>query len=177
MTSFAYCTSPRQNVFPPLLPFPSHQREHYKLDWHRFNLKQRLKNKPVLSALDFEKQSSTGNALYGKTCMGAGGGGGRAAMGCEECVPYLSSGDLSSISGSEDSDSSSEEDLPTLDEGSAEFEKPNRPRGFYPHRVLFKNAQGQFFYAYRCVLGPRQASNSAGGVISLSFYTLCLGFL
>ncbi|XP_049985510.1 tRNA endonuclease ANKZF1 isoform X2 [Alexandromys fortis] len=99
-------------------------REHYKLDWHRFNLKQRLKNKPVLSALDFEKQSSTG--------------------------------DLSSISGSEDSDSSSEEDLPTLDEGRAEFEKPNRPRGFYPHRVLFRNAQGQFFYAYRCVLGPHQ---------------------
>ncbi|XP_075807955.1 tRNA endonuclease ANKZF1 isoform X2 [Microtus pennsylvanicus] len=106
--------------------FQNHQeqRQHYKLDWHRFNLKQRLKNKPVLSALDFEKQSSTG--------------------------------DLSSISGSEDSDSSSEEDLPTLDEGRAEFEKPNRPRGFYPHRVLFKNAQGQFFYAYRCVLGPHQ---------------------
>ncbi|XP_049985507.1 tRNA endonuclease ANKZF1 isoform X1 [Alexandromys fortis] len=106
--------------------FQNHQeqREHYKLDWHRFNLKQRLKNKPVLSALDFEKQSSTG--------------------------------DLSSISGSEDSDSSSEEDLPTLDEGRAEFEKPNRPRGFYPHRVLFRNAQGQFFYAYRCVLGPHQ---------------------
>ncbi|XP_041506361.1 ankyrin repeat and zinc finger domain-containing protein 1 isoform X3 [Microtus oregoni] len=106
--------------------FQNHQeqREHYKLDWHRFNLKQRLKNKPVLSALDFEKQSSTG--------------------------------DLSSISGSEDSDSSSEEDLPTLDERRAEFEKPNRPRGFYPHRVLFKNAQGQFFYAYRCVLGPHQ---------------------
>ncbi|CAO2625052.1 Ankyrin repeat and zinc finger domain-containing protein 1 [Lemmus lemmus] len=108
--------------------FQNHQeqREHYKLDWHRFNLKQRLKNKPALSALDFEKQSSTG--------------------------------DLSSISGSEDSDSSSEEDLPTLDEGRAEFEKPNRPRGFYPHRVLFKNAQGQFFYAYRCVLGPHQIS-------------------
>ncbi|XP_057609113.1 ankyrin repeat and zinc finger domain-containing protein 1 isoform X2 [Chionomys nivalis] len=108
--------------------FQNHQeqREHYKLDWHRFNLKQRLKNKPVLSALDFEKQSSTG--------------------------------DLSSISGSEDSGSSSEEDLLTLDEGRAEFEKPNRPRGFYPHRVLFKNAQGQFFYAYRCVLGPHQVS-------------------
>lgn len=106
--------------------FQNHQeqREHYKLDWHRFNLKQRLKNKPPLSALDFEKQSSTG--------------------------------DLSSISGSEDSDSSSEEDLLTQDEGRAEFEKPNRPRGFYPHRVLFKNAQGQFLYAYRCVLGPHQ---------------------
>ncbi|XP_055253925.1 ankyrin repeat and zinc finger domain-containing protein 1 isoform X1 [Moschus berezovskii] len=100
------------------------QREHYKLDWHRFNLKQRLKDKPLLSALDFEKQSSTG--------------------------------DLSSISGSEDSDSDSEEDLQILDEERADFEKPARPRGFHPHRVLFKNAQGQFLYAYRCVLGPRQ---------------------
>ncbi|NP_001391836.1 tRNA endonuclease ANKZF1 isoform 9 [Mus musculus] len=106
--------------------FQNHQeqREHYKLDWHRFNLKQRLKNKPLLSASDFEQQSSTG--------------------------------DLSSISGSDDTDSSSEEDLLPLDEGRAESEKPNRPPGFYPHRVLFKNAQGQFLYAYRCVLGPHQ---------------------
>nr|CAI9702695.1 unnamed protein product [Rangifer tarandus platyrhynchus] len=104
--------------------FQNHQeqREHYKLDWHRFNLKQRLKDKPLLSALDFEKQSSTG--------------------------------DLSSISGSEDSDS--EEDLQILDEERADLEKPMRPRGFHPHRVLFQNAQGQFLYAYRCVLGPRQ---------------------
>ncbi|XP_063501215.1 tRNA endonuclease ANKZF1 isoform X2 [Symphalangus syndactylus] len=106
--------------------FQNHQeqREHYKLDWHRFNLKQRLKDKPLLSALDFEKQSSTG--------------------------------DLSSISGSEDSDSASEEDLQTLDRERATFEKFSRPQGFYPHRVLFQNAQGQFLYAYRCVLGPHQ---------------------
>nr|XP_003925555.1 ankyrin repeat and zinc finger domain-containing protein 1 isoform X1 [Saimiri boliviensis boliviensis]XP_003925556.1 ankyrin repeat and zinc finger domain-containing protein 1 isoform X1 [Saimiri boliviensis boliviensis] len=106
--------------------FQNHQeqREHYKLDWHRFNLKQRLKDKPLLSVLDFEKRSSTG--------------------------------DLSSISGSEDSDSASEEDLQTLDQERAIFEKPNRPQGFYPHRVLFQNAQGQFLYAYRCVLGPHQ---------------------
>ncbi|KAK2108439.1 Ankyrin repeat and zinc finger domain-containing protein 1 [Saguinus oedipus] len=106
--------------------FQNHQeqREHYKLDWHRFNLKQRLKDKPLLSALDFEKQSSTGH--------------------------------LSSISGSEGSDSASEEDLQTLDQERARFEKPNRPQGFYPHRVLFQNAQGQFLYAYRCVLGPHQ---------------------
>uniref|UniRef100_A0A2I2YQS1 tRNA endonuclease ANKZF1 n=2 Tax=Hominidae TaxID=9604 RepID=A0A2I2YQS1_GORGO len=106
--------------------FQNHQeqREHYKLDWHRFNLKQRLKDKPLLSALDFEKQSFTG--------------------------------DLSSISGSEDSDSASEEDLQTLDRERATFEKFSRPPGFYPHRVLFQNAQGQFLYAYRCVLGPHQ---------------------
>ncbi|XP_017512061.3 tRNA endonuclease ANKZF1 [Manis javanica] len=106
--------------------FQNHQeqREHYKLDWHRFNLKQRLKNKPFLSALDFEKQSCTG--------------------------------DLSSISGSEDSDSASEEDLQILDEERAELEKLIRPQVFHPHRVLFQNAQGQFLHAYRCVLGPHQ---------------------
>uniref|UniRef100_A0A673SZQ1 tRNA endonuclease ANKZF1 n=1 Tax=Suricata suricatta TaxID=37032 RepID=A0A673SZQ1_SURSU len=102
------------------------QREHYKLDWHRFNLKQRLKDKPLLSALDFEKQSSTG--------------------------------DLSSISGSEDSDSASDEDLQILDEETAESEKPGGPQGFHPNRVLFQNARGQFLDAYRCVLGPRQVS-------------------
>lgn len=106
--------------------FQNHQeqREHYKLDWHRFNLKQRLKNKPLLSAADFEKQSSTG--------------------------------DLSSISGSEDSDSTSEEDLPTLDKERLEIQKPNRPQGIYPHQALFQNGQGQFLYAFRCVLGPHQ---------------------
>ncbi|XP_034862970.1 ankyrin repeat and zinc finger domain-containing protein 1 [Mirounga leonina] len=114
-----FCSTCDQN-------FHNHQeqREHYKLDWHRFNLKQRLKDKPLLSALDFEKQSSTG--------------------------------DLSSISGSEDSDSASEEDLQIPDEERAEFEKPSRPQGFHPHRVLFQNALGQFLYAYRCVLGPHQ---------------------
>lgn len=108
--------------------FQNHQeqREHYKLDWHRFNLKQRLKDKPLLSALDFEKHSSTG--------------------------------DLSSISGSEDSNSAREEDLEILDEEKAGFEKPHRPRGFHSQRVLFQNAQGQFLYAYRCVLGPCKVS-------------------
>ena len=80
----------------------------------------------------------------------------------------LFSGDLSSISGSEDSDSASEEDLQIQDEERAEAEKPNRPRGFHPHRVLFQNAQGQFLDAYRCVLGPRQASASTGCVVNPS---------
>lgn len=53
----------------------SYQREHYKLDWHRFNLKQRLKNKPFLSALDFEKQSSTGDDDWWETCVEVGHGG------------------------------------------------------------------------------------------------------
>lgn len=74
----------------------------------------------------------------------------------------LFSGDLSSISGSEDSDSASEEDLQILDEERAELEKLIRPQVFHPHRVLFQNAQGQFLHAYRCVLGPHQASDNTG---------------
>ena len=45
------------------------------LDWHQFNLKQHLKDKPLLSALDFEKQSSTGDDCW-ETCVGIGHGDG-----------------------------------------------------------------------------------------------------
>lgn len=86
------------------------------------------------------------------------------------CTSNLFSGDLSSISGSEDSDSASEEDLQILDEDKAESEKPGRPQGFHPHRVLFQNARGQFLDAYRCVLGPRQASGSADCVVNCSLW-------
>lgn len=87
----------------------------------------------------------------------------------------LFSGDLSSISGSEDSDAASEADLQIPDEERAEFEKPNRPQGFHPHRILFQNARGQFLYAYRCVLGPRQASGGPDCVANCSLCTLSLG--
>ncbi|XP_044526703.1 ankyrin repeat and zinc finger domain-containing protein 1 isoform X2 [Gracilinanus agilis] len=108
------------------------QREHYRLDWHRFNLKQRLKGQPSLSVHEFEKQSC--------------------------------SGDLSSISGSDDSDSNLDsdtenvesEDLDTVNEEGAELGRPDPLQGFHPHRVLFQNAQGQFLSAFRCLLGPRQ---------------------
>ena len=62
VTGDGYHKGPEVGIFPhSASPFASYQREHYKLDWHRFNLKQRLKDKPLLSALDFEKQSSTGD--------------------------------------------------------------------------------------------------------------------
>ena len=34
------------------------QREHFKLDWHRFNLKQKLMDKPILSEDAFEETIS-----------------------------------------------------------------------------------------------------------------------
>ncbi|XP_051839467.1 ankyrin repeat and zinc finger domain-containing protein 1 [Antechinus flavipes] len=107
------------------------QREHYRSDWHRFNLKQRLRGRPPLAAHEFEKQSS--------------------------------SGDLSSISGSEDSDSDlDQEELENMpNPGGREA-----PRVFHPHRVLFCNAQGQFLSAYRCLLGPRQEPPEEAEVLS-----------
>uniref|UniRef100_A0A3B1IWF6 Ankyrin repeat and zinc finger peptidyl tRNA hydrolase 1 n=1 Tax=Astyanax mexicanus TaxID=7994 RepID=A0A3B1IWF6_ASTMX len=44
-------------------PFESRdeQMEHYKLDWHRFNLRQRLAGRAPLSVEEFEKKTGTGD--------------------------------------------------------------------------------------------------------------------
>ena len=34
------------------------QREHFKLDWHRFNLKQKILDKPIMSEEAFEETIS-----------------------------------------------------------------------------------------------------------------------
>lgn len=39
--------------------FPS-QTEHYRLDWHRFNLKQRLQGRQALTVEEFEEKSRAG---------------------------------------------------------------------------------------------------------------------
>ncbi|KAL1268088.1 hypothetical protein QQF64_033451 [Cirrhinus molitorella] len=44
-------------------PFESRdeQMEHYKLDWHRFNLRQRLEGRSVVTVDEFEKKTGTGD--------------------------------------------------------------------------------------------------------------------
>ncbi|XP_073701890.1 tRNA endonuclease ANKZF1 [Garra rufa] len=37
------------------------QMEHYKLDWHRFNLRQRLEERSVVTVEEFEKKTGTGD--------------------------------------------------------------------------------------------------------------------
>ena len=40
------------------------QRQHFKLDWHRFNLKRKIQNKPAVDEAEFEKlveKSNTGS--------------------------------------------------------------------------------------------------------------------
>uniref|UniRef100_A0A8C5U2F1 Uncharacterized protein n=1 Tax=Malurus cyaneus samueli TaxID=2593467 RepID=A0A8C5U2F1_9PASS len=104
--------------------FFSAQTEHYRLDWHRFNLKQRL-----LGQLSLHSVSSFFSLV----------------------------GDVSSISGSDSdsSDASSESELPPS--ASDSCETPQIPRS---HKVLLRNAKGQFISAYRCVLGAGKASHS-----------------
>ncbi|KAM6268883.1 tRNA endonuclease ANKZF1 [Porphyrio hochstetteri] len=97
------------------------QTEHYRLDWHRFNLKQRLLGRQTLPVEVFEEKISTG--------------------------------DVSSISGS-DSDSSDEssesEVLPAASDNAG---TPPAPRS---HKLLLRNAKGQLISVYRCVLGTRK---------------------
>ncbi|XP_048809255.1 ankyrin repeat and zinc finger domain-containing protein 1 isoform X1 [Lagopus muta] len=93
------------------------QTEHYRLDWHRFNLKQRLQGRQALTVEEFEEKSRAG--------------------------------DISSISGSdsESSDASSESESPSPASNSPSTTQ--RPRS---HKVLLRNARGQFISAYRCIL-------------------------
>lgn len=39
------------------------QMEHYKLDWHRFNLRQRLEGKSAVTVEEFEKKTGTGRFM------------------------------------------------------------------------------------------------------------------
>ncbi|XP_019472678.1 LOW QUALITY PROTEIN: ankyrin repeat and zinc finger domain-containing protein 1 [Meleagris gallopavo] len=93
------------------------QTEHYRLDWHRFNLKQRLQGRQALTVEEFEEKSRAG--------------------------------DISSISGSdsESSDASSESESPF-----PAINSPSTPQCPRSHKVLLRNARGQFISAYRCIL-------------------------
>ncbi|XP_030065882.1 tRNA endonuclease ANKZF1 [Microcaecilia unicolor] len=106
------------------------QIEHYKLDWHRFNLKQRLMGKVTVSVQEFED----------RTCAGD--------------VSSISGSDW------EDSSEETETDqLPAGGSLASESarEEGNRT-GSQSHRVLFQNAEGQFLSVYRCVLSTQKVA-------------------
>ncbi|XP_043934170.1 ankyrin repeat and zinc finger domain-containing protein 1 isoform X2 [Protopterus annectens] len=93
------------------------QVEHYKLDWHRFNLKRRVTGCQPVSADEFERKSSTG--------------------------------DISSISGSESEDSFSDSDSSQLTGGNFveplnnEIEKTLQESRF-PSKIFFQNCKGLY---------------------------------
>ncbi|XP_048454516.1 ankyrin repeat and zinc finger domain-containing protein 1 [Rhincodon typus] len=112
------------------------QKEHYKLDWHRFNLRQRLLGAQPVTTESFEKIAGEISSISG------------------------------SDSEDSDSDSDSDAELEQLcchpiqsalgptDE--VPLAEENR-RGRQSLRVLFQTADGEYLSVYRCVLQGKQA--------------------
>ncbi|XP_048342939.1 ankyrin repeat and zinc finger domain-containing protein 1 isoform X3 [Sphaerodactylus townsendi] len=99
------------------------QTEHYRLDWHLFNLKQRLLNRPMLTAEEFEAKTQAGD------------------------ISSISGSDTS------DPDSDSESDLLSYrDNESRKSTCQSTSLSPRSQRVLFRNSQGQLITVYRCVL-------------------------
>ncbi|XP_053900198.1 ankyrin repeat and zinc finger domain-containing protein 1 isoform X3 [Malaclemys terrapin pileata] len=122
------------------------QTEHYRLDWHRFNLKQRLLGRRALAAEEFEEKTRAGD------------------------VSSISGSD------SDDSDSGSESDLlsPRGHGDPGSDQQSHRP-GTRSAKVLFHNSQGQLLSAYRCVLGSKKGGGEQQAELVASLQSLGAG--
>lgn len=124
--------------------------EHYKLDWHRFNLRRKISGAAPVTADEFEKKTGAGEHLY--TSMRA-----FLSQECETDSMYflcsLFLGDVSSISGSE-SDSSPEDSASDSGEACSNNKDTDSSliTGRPSSKVLFQNSAGQYLSVHRCIL-------------------------
>eukprot|EP00064_Thunnus_orientalis_P009338 superscaffoldBa00001178_g9362 len=101
------------------------QMEHYKLDWHRFNLRQKMAGMPPVTAEEFEKKTGAGDMS--------------SISGSESDSEESDSDDggtSSNVTGT-DNESSAETSLIT-----------GRPSS----KVVFQNSAGEYLSVYRCIL-------------------------
>ncbi|KTF94704.1 hypothetical protein cypCar_00002081 [Cyprinus carpio] len=110
-------------------PFESReeQMEHYKLDWHRFNLRQRLEGRSVVTVEEFEKKTGTGDIS--------------SISGSDSDSSDSEEGDLGDEVGPEETDSA----LDTV-------QSTRR----LSTKVVFQNMQGQYLSLYHCVLQSKK---------------------
>ncbi|KAL8183012.1 UNVERIFIED_CONTAM: hypothetical protein K2H54_012089 [Gekko kuhli] len=105
------------------------QTEHYRLDWHRFNLKQRLLGRWMLTAEEFEAKTQAGD------------------------VSSISGSDTS------DPDSDGESGPPSCQDSDGRrggcLSTSPYPRS---QKVLFRNSEGQLLSVYRCVLSTTKGN-------------------
>lgn len=128
------------------------QKDHFKSDWHRFNLKQELKGEKSINEEEFE----------------------------------MMTGDLSSISGSDNTTTSSEEDSDS-ESGPTQTVKSRLPKAAkkmessdsdtddefsvmaatrkHP-KIFLRNASGQLISLYRCILYHKK--------VGLNLQNLCI---
>ncbi|XP_072541431.1 tRNA endonuclease ANKZF1 isoform X2 [Salminus brasiliensis] len=101
------------------------QTEHYKLDWHRFNLRQRLAGRTALSVEEFEKKTGTGD------------------------LSSISGSDSEDDEADDDDDDDGGSgDCCHSDEVTPEGLEGGRSSS----RVVFQNSEGQYVALYRCAL-------------------------
>ncbi|KAM4608569.1 tRNA endonuclease ANKZF1 [Polymixia lowei] len=115
------------------------QTEHYKLDWHRFNLRQKIIGLPPVTVDEFEMKTGTGD------------------------MSSISGSDSDSGEDSSDSEwAGKSSDVPSTDiEGSVEADSvPSRRSS----KVVFQNSEGQYLAVYRCVLQGK--SDDEGDVVA-----------
>uniref|UniRef100_A0A8C1T4B1 Ankyrin repeat and zinc finger peptidyl tRNA hydrolase 1 n=1 Tax=Cyprinus carpio TaxID=7962 RepID=A0A8C1T4B1_CYPCA len=101
--------------------------EHYKLDWHRFNLRQRLEGRSVVTVEEFEKRTGTGDIS--------------SISGSDSDSSDSEEGDLGDEVGPEETDSA----LDTV-------QSTRR----LSTKVVFQNMQGQYLSLYHCVLQSKK---------------------
>ncbi|XP_048857805.1 ankyrin repeat and zinc finger domain-containing protein 1 isoform X1 [Brienomyrus brachyistius] len=117
-------------------PFDSReeQMEHYKLDWHRFNLRQRLAGRSPVTVEEFERKTGTGDV---------------SSISGSDSEEDASDSDWG-LRGDEDS-------TPAETESPSEIEAGC---GRLACRALFRNLQGQYLSVFRCVLCSKKTDSS-----------------
>ncbi|XP_026151750.1 ankyrin repeat and zinc finger domain-containing protein 1 isoform X2 [Mastacembelus armatus] len=99
------------------------QMEHYKLDWHRFNLRQKMAGLAPVTVEEFERKTGAGDM----------------------------SSISGSESDSEDEDSNSEGGTSSNVTGT-DNESSSEISGRLSSKVVFQNSAGQYLSVYRCIL-------------------------
>ncbi|XP_074551064.1 tRNA endonuclease ANKZF1 isoform X2 [Halichoeres trimaculatus] len=103
------------------------QMEHYKLDWHRFNLRLKMSGMPPVTAEEFERKTGTGD------------------------MSSISGSDSDSEDEDSDSDGRGTNSNVTSTDNDSSVET-----GWISSRlcskVVFQNSAGQFLSVYRCIL-------------------------
>lgn len=105
------------------------QMEHYKLDWHRFNLKRRIVGGSTITAEEFEDRTNAGD------------------------LSSISGSDSDNSSEDEETEMSGKNEVGAISTQMDQTKQKQLRQG-PSNKLLFRNAEGQLLAVYRCVLGP-----------------------
>ncbi|RVE58082.1 hypothetical protein OJAV_G00205640 [Oryzias javanicus] len=112
------------------------QREHYKLDWHRFNLRQKIAGLPPLNAEEFEKKTGAGDL---SSISGSESDSEDEGLDSKDGV-------ISDFTGTDHESSFSSHSI----------------TGRLASKVVLQNSAGEYLAVYRCVLqGKMEDENDA----------------